>query len=768
MLLCTHKISFFRTSEKEFTSNIQNKKRHIVSLTDSKSKNKIKRGKRKSNKSKSSEFLYIIANNCSSIVNKKESLVNLIDKFHPGVLFLQETKCKRKNTIKLTNYTIFEHLRKESNGGGLLTAVHNNLNPVYINDGDDVEVLIVEIEVSGLKVRLMNGYGKQEYDKEEDRTSFFNFLDLEIKSAKLSGALVCLEMDSNSKVGPTELPNDPHSQTPNGKLLMELVENNGLIIVNSTSICEGLITRRRKALDRMEESAIDFYVVCPRFFNLITKMKIDEKRLFSLGSFQRDGSAKFVESDHNVMFLEVNLSLQWNLKEENHREEVYNYKNTDDFKKYVEVTEMDTSLIECFEREIGDINDQCNLWLSRFNSIIKKCFKRVRITPRSRNNKLKELFDKKESLKKEIETGKFDVVDVEDALKNLEELIEEMEETIADQNKRILLDNISSVENCDGRFNNTKGWRLKNKLAPNISDEAPVAKKDKIGTLITDKKQLEELYVNFYKERMAPNKISKGLEDLERHKENLYHLRLKIAEDVKSNDWTIEELNKVLKSLKNNKARDLYGHTYELFKNGGQGLKTSLLLMFNSIKNSKTYPEILSYSRITSIYKGKGSKNDLNSDRGIYNLVKTRSIMDKLIYNTNYEELDGNMSCSNIGARKGRNVRDHLLVVNSVLNEAIKDDTKIDAQVLDVKSCFDKLWGAETSNDVFESGLTNDQFVLSSKSNDECNVSIKMPWGKVSKNFKLNHIEMQGSVNSPLRCSITTDTLGKGILSNEN
>ena len=161
-------------------------------------------------------------------------------------------------------------------------------------------------------------------------------------------------------------------------------------------------------------------------------MKIDEKRLFSLGSFQKDGHAKFAESDHNVMLLDINLSLQWNLKDEKHREEIYNYKNASDFKKYIEITEKETSLIECFDSKIGDINDQCNLWLSRFNSIIKKCFKRIRITPRSRSNKLKELFDRKESLKEKIESGKFDEVDGEEALQNLEDLIEEMEKTMAD------------------------------------------------------------------------------------------------------------------------------------------------------------------------------------------------------------------------------------------------------------------------------------------------------------------------------------------------
>ena len=91
----------------------------------------------------------------------------------------------------------------------------------------------------------------------------------------------------------------------------------------------------------------------------------------------------------------------------------------------------------------------------------------------------------------------------------------------------------------------------------------------------------------------------------------------------------------------------------------------------------------------------------------------------------------------------------------------------MDAEILDVKSCFDKLWAAETANDAFDNGLTNDHFVLSSKSNNKCNVSIKLPWGKVTKPVQFENIEMQGSVNSPLRCSMTTDTLGKDILSNK-
>ena len=53
--------------------------------------------------------------------------------------------------------------------------------------------------------------------------------------------------------------------------------------------------------------------------------------------------------------------------------------------------------------------------------------------------------------------------------------------------------------------------------------------------------------------------------------------------------------------------------------------------MFNRIKNQQIYPEIVQISNILSFYKNKGAKNDLNNDRGVFNVIKLRSILDRLI-----------------------------------------------------------------------------------------------------------------------------------------
>ena len=107
------------------------------------------------------------------------------------------------------------------------------------------------------------------------------------------------------------------------------------------------------------------------------------------------------------------------------------------------------------------------------------------------------------------------------------------------------------------------------------------------------------------------------MRELKELKEYLLSLQMKIARSTVSADWTLLDLEKVLKTLTNNKARDEHGHTYELFKYGGKSLKISLLKLFNAIKSQHIYPTILQKSNITSFWKRKGDKLDLDNERGV-------------------------------------------------------------------------------------------------------------------------------------------------------
>ena len=48
----------------------------------------------------------------------------------------------------------------------------------------------------------------------------------------------------------------------------------------------------------------------------------------------------------------------------------------------------------------------------------------------------------------------------------------------------------------------------------------------------------------------------------------------------------------------------------------------------------------------------------------------------------------------------------------------------MDIQIYDISKCFDKMWYEETANDIFEAGVTGDNFVVMANSNQTCNVKI--------------------------------------------
>ena len=75
--------------------------------------------------------------------------------FKPGVIMIQESKLINKGTIKIEGFDTFEFNRKTNGGGGgLLTAIDQNYNPVLISEHDDTEILVVEATIGENKIVL--------------------------------------------------------------------------------------------------------------------------------------------------------------------------------------------------------------------------------------------------------------------------------------------------------------------------------------------------------------------------------------------------------------------------------------------------------------------------------------------------------------------------------------------------------------------------------------------------------------------------------------
>ena len=214
---------------------------------------------------------------------------------------------------------------------------------------DNPDILIVQCKISNYNINLINGYGPQESETMEEKLKFFSCFETAIKNSKLNGSLICSELDANSKIGMENLNSDPNNMSPNGQLLMEIVNRNNLIVVNSTSKCSGIITRIRKTSISEEKSVLDYFIVCESFFTLISRMEVDEHRKYVLTKYSsRMGLPRIVESDHNLLI--CNLNIKWDSRVRKERKEVFKLKDKEGLIRFHEITSNCTKLVHMSEK----------------------------------------------------------------------------------------------------------------------------------------------------------------------------------------------------------------------------------------------------------------------------------------------------------------------------------------------------------------------------------------------------------------------------------
>ena len=181
----------------------------------------------------------------------------------------------------------------------------------------------------------------------------------------------------------------------------------------------------------------------------------------------------------------------------------------------------------------------------------------------------------------------------------------------------------------------------------------------------------------------------------------------------------------------------------------------------NKIKNEVKIPELFRLKNISTIYKNKGSKSDLDNDSGIFTSTVLNTILQKLIYSSIYDEVDSNLSDSNIGARRRKNIRNHSFIINAIINDTIVSKRRnVDLQVMDYKTCFDALSVDITINDLYEMGVNNNILNLINECDQRSSIAIKTPFG-LTERKDIMKIVAQGEVNSPLKCTVTVDSIAQ-------
>ena len=401
-----------------------------------------------------------------------------------------------------------------------------------------------------------------------------------------------------------------------------LQRNSTLSVVNAMSICQWTITRKRILESRSERALLDFFIVNEKLSPFLTKMIVDEERDYSLGNYaQYHKNNRLIETDHNGLIFELRLEYSAQKPE---RREYFNFRNKVCQGEFKKETEINSQLLECFENELS-VEMQCKKWLKTFNSIVYKCFRKIRVGTNkkkvfsNKNTLLRERMDKikesktkniTEDLKKQIEV-RTQEIENEIGSKVVQEYHEEIIETI---------NNLGGDETSIDGSGRQKLWKILKRKFPKTKSNIPMGKKDRKGNVISNHLGLKELYLKTYKHRLRNRPVQKEFEEIKDLKMILFNLRKKVCKNRKSEPWNMKNLDDAIKSLKKDKARDPNGWINELFKEGvaGNNLKVSMLRLFNKIKNENHLPDFMRKANMTTIYKGKVEESNLENERGIF------------------------------------------------------------------------------------------------------------------------------------------------------
>ena len=741
--------------QKNSTSNTNESKSDEGKKPHNKSKQKRLRRKHKKRKSLK---MNLIGNNVDGILKKLESLENLIQHENPAVIFLQETQVKRAGRIQTpsaSKFTWYEFNRTKNaekgyKGGGVAIGVHNKLEPSYISEGDDdAEALTVEVWIEDAPIRLICGYGPQEYDGVKRKDKFWSYLHSEVQNAQADGAGVIIQMDGNCWAGSEVIQDDPKPQNNNGRRFHNFLKANQFLnVINALPICDGRFTRIKHTKNGVQKSMIDFFVVCDKMLPFVTKMTIDEKGENILTRYR----GRVAKSDHRILKLEMDL--QFHIQQKHERTVFFNLKNENCQAKFSEIGSKDKRFSTCFYQCEESIHTQFKRWQRKFNKAIHACFRKIRITNKTKenNSEIDQLMNEKKKLLRQK------VIKMED-LKRVDNIEKQITKELEDEELEKIQKVLGEMETGKGHINSTNVWKEMKKAYPKKNKPLPTGVKNIRGKLITNPDEKKKVTLEHFVHRMRKRPVKEEFNEEIKENKKLLEKRLTEAKQKKSPPFEMKELEGVLKSLKTGKSKDPDNYIRELFRTEtiGSDLKLSILMMMNKMKEQVAIPDALKRANITILHK-KDCKLDLKNWRGIFVSSVLRTILMKLLHERAYPKINSNMTDAQIGARRNKSVRNHLFVLNAILSDVLSSTKKepIDLHIMDYKQMFDAEDLDIALNAVYEAGVTDDTLALIKEANKTNTFAVKTPNG-LTEIRTINNKIMQGDVLAPLVSSNMVD-----------
>lgn len=585
--------------------------------------------------------------NINSIKTKIDEFELFLEKNNIMLVSLNETKLAQNETIYLKDYN-FVGKNRNSRGGGVAICIHKSINYQINNQLDmfDLELIAIDIYTERNKkiFTFISWYLPPNAKFPND-----NFFD---KLNTLSKVVVCGDLNCKSKVWFSKSDNE------NGRKLSEKIfETNLTVVKNKGPTFYSLAFNKYDILDVVITS-----------HDIATKIK-------SLKIIKNE-----INSDHFAMKFEIECQLK-------------NYQNVRTITRidWVKMKELSESAFAKLPEP-----ETVSCAYENFNKCIEQ----------SKNDSSKTIVKTVDNrnLPKYLLTLIYFKNYAKKKAKNLES------KTLYNKLNKIVSEEIKAFKNkqfetqCENLLRNkpseSKFWKILNRLDKknecakktfpflNVNGEKIIDEREKCEILSN---KLEKTYQP-YEDDHFNDQFKAEVETFAKSDELFKYKEL--PDPKYTDDFTLNELEAIIKSLNAKSAPGLDNISNKIIKNLGTNGKSYLLKIANISFNKS---EVLSEWKLAKVTMIPKNQNDIHNPDNYRPISLTNSIIkiiEKLIKNRLKSFLDDSSQIIKYqsGFRNNRSTIDNIFFFKQKCHEAFAQKKWVCGVVFDIEKAFDKVW----------------------------------------------------------------------------
>ena len=128
----------------------------------------------------------------------------------------------------------------------------------------------------------------------------------------------------------------------------------------------------------------------------------------------------------------------------------------------------------------------------------------------------------------------------------------------AEESRSKIVKNFKYFSDNPENINISEMWKILKKIWPKYS-QLQIAKRNHKGKIVSRPNEIKQLLAKEYRERLRLRAIRPDMGAILERKKEIFNMKMKLSEEKKSPDWTMNDLNEALRNLKSEKARDYEG-----------------------------------------------------------------------------------------------------------------------------------------------------------------------------------------------------------------